>query len=170
MINTLKRTSESQITSYMPNWATKPNRTSVTWSSSCTMQLKNRTRKRTTIEQRNSQIKKYCIKTNTEIVSPVCKHNGKQELRHNFVSRLWNGADILRKFSISLLKKNSMGLRAVGGNRIKKRTHRTYVFEVIDEFLSGVDFFFFLDNQNYSVCFDACIRCYGEENKTLISY
>lgn len=36
-----------------------------------------------------------------------------------------------------------MGLRAVGGNRIKKRTHRTYVFEVIDEFLSGVDFFFF---------------------------
>lgn len=68
-----------------------------------------------------------------------------------------------------MLKKNSMGLRAVGGNRIKKRTHRTYVFEVIDEFLSGVDFFF-LDNQNYSVCFDACIRCYGEENKTLISY
>lgn len=36
-----------------------------------------------------------------------------------------------------------MGLRAVGGNRIKKRTHCTYVFEVIDEFLSGVDFFFF---------------------------
>lgn len=37
-----------------------------------------------------------------------------------------------------------MGLRAVGGNRIKKRTHRTYVFEVIDEFLSGVDFFFWI--------------------------
>lgn len=43
-----------------------------------------------------------------------------------------------------------MGFSIVGGNRILKKTQRTDGFEIIDKFLSSVDFF---DNQNHSVCF-----------------
>lgn len=59
-----------------------------------------------------------------------------------------------------------MGFSIVGGNRILKKTQRTDGFEIIDKFLSSVDFF---DNQNHSVCFDACIRFKVKKNFDLLT-